>query len=779
LVKKKKANPERIPPKAMESPRPEKEKRPFPRCHLIAMGLIIALALIAYSNTFYSPFHFDDESNITKNLQVQLSSPREWGQFLTPGSLKSLRAFTVFTFALNYYVGGLDPFGFHVTNLFVHILTGLLLYGFLWLTLRLPSLKGAYASIAFPISLLSSLLFIVHPIQIQAVTYIVQRHSSLATLCFLFSMTCYVRARLSFGARRWGWSVGTLLSGILALYSKENTLVLPVFIGLYEFLFFQEGKRKTGRKTLVPVLLGLGLFLLITLILWGDFLYSVFIKYYGFTGSPWSHRLLTQCRVFLFYISLLIYPLPSRFCIDHDFSYSLSLFHPPSTLPAFLFVLGLLAFALWRLRKNPLVSYFILWFYGNLLLESIIAIDMVFEHRLYRSAVSAFLLFSLLIMRGLEWVRQRHPEFPLARRPYVHEMIVVFLLVLPLTIFTIQRNEVWKTTIGIWEDALRTSPLNPRAYINLGVLLERENRYPEALQKYQRAIQIAPHLFAAHFNLSHLYRKMGRYDEAVGPLRKAIQTNPLPRDASKAYHELGLVYQQLQRYPEAIEADKKASQLQPNAVGPWVSLGGLYARLGQYEEAIESYKKALSLDPKNAEASNDLSLVYQALQRPQEAIQVQKGALRANPQDAEAHNNLGIAYRKSGQIEEAVKAYREALRLRKDYPEAYNNLGLAYYSLRRFPESVQAFQEAIRLKPGEDEFYYNLGVTYNTMENHPLAVEAYEKALRIKPAGVKARYNLGASYATLKKRDLALEQYTILKDLDQERARRLLALIQR
>ena len=779
MVKKKKTTPDRISHKVMESSLPGGEKRPSLKSHLIAAGLIIALALIAYSNTLYSPFHFDDEPNITENLQVQRSSPGEWGLFLTPGQLKSLRAFTVFTFALNYYVGGLDPFGYHVTNLLIHILTGLCLYGFLWLTLRLPSFRGAYASIAFPVSLLSSLLFIVHPIQIQAVTYIVQRHSSLATLCFLSSMTCYVRARLSSGARRWGWSAGSLLSGILALYSKENTLVLPVFIGLYEFLFFQKGKLKAGRKTLVAVLLGLGLFLLIALILWGNLLYGVFVKYYGFTGSPWSHRLLTQCRVFLFYISLLIYPHPSRLCIDHDFSYSLSLFHPPSTLPAFLFVLGLLAFALWRIRKNPLVSYFILWFYGNLLLESIIAIDMVFEHRLYRSAVSAFLLFSLLITRGLERVRQRHPEFSLAGRGYVHEMIVAFLLVLPLTIFTIQRNEVWKTTIGIWEDALRTSPTNPRAYINLGVLLERENRYPEALQNYQRAIQMGPHLFAAQWNLGHLYRKMGRYEEAIGPLKKAIQTNPLPRDASKAYHDLGLVYKQLQRYPEAIEAEKKASQLQPGVVEPLASLGLLHAELGQVEEAIEFYKKALSLDPKNTEVSNNLSLLYHDLQRPQEAIQVQKGAVRANPGDAEAHNQLGIAYRKSGQIDEAVKAYGEALRLRKDYPEAYNNLGLAYYALHRFPESVQAFQEAIRLEPGGYEFHYNLGVTYNTMGNHPLAIEAYEKAVRIKPAGIKARYNLGASYATLKKRDLALEQYKILKDLDQERAGKLLALIGR
>ena len=416
----------------------------------------------------------------------------QWGYFLTPNLSKAYGPSPSLPLPSTIMSEGLTPLGFHVTNLLIHILTGLCLYGFLWLTLRLPSFKGAYASIAFPVSLLSSLLFIVHPIQIQAVTYIVQRHTSLATLCFLSSMTCYVRARLSFGAGRWGWAAGSLLSGILALYSKDNALVLPVFIGLYEFLFFQEGKLKLQRRTLLLGLLGLSLFIGIVLLVWGGLLHRVFVERFGFVGSPWSHRVLTQCRVFLFYISLLIYPLPSRLSIDHDFSYSLSLFHPPSTLPAFLFVLGLLAFALWRIRKNPLVSYFILWFYGNLLLESIIAIDMVFEHRLYRSAVSAFLLFSLLIMRGLERVRQRHPEIPLARRPYAHEMIVVFLLVLPLTIFTIQRNEVWKSTIGIWEDALRTSPLNPRAYINLGVLLERENRYPEALQNYQKASPNGP-----------------------------------------------------------------------------------------------------------------------------------------------------------------------------------------------------------------------------------------------------------------------------------------------
>ena len=129
----------------------------------------------------------------------------------------------------------------------------------------------------------------------------------------------------------------------------------------------REGKQKLQRRTLLLGLLGLSLFIGIVLLVWGGLLQRVFVERFGFVGSPWSHRVLTQCRGFLFYISLLIYPHPSRLSIDHDFSYSLSLFYPPITLPAVLFVMGLLVFALWRIRKNPLVSYFILWFYGNLL----------------------------------------------------------------------------------------------------------------------------------------------------------------------------------------------------------------------------------------------------------------------------------------------------------------------------------------------------------------------------------------------------------------------------
>ena len=211
---------------------PKIEQRSITKRHLLAAGLIIACALIAYANTFGVPFHFDDQHSIVLNrgLHIKTLSPQAWLKFFDRDRLGSLRNFTDFTFAVNYYLGRLNPFIYHLSNLLIHMGAGLLFYGLLWLTLRLPVFRQSYGSIAFPVSLLSSLLFIVHPVQIQAVTYIVQRYSSLATLCFLLSMVFYVNARLSSGSRRWVWSGGAVVArSPCLLFQREHPRPPPLY----------------------------------------------------------------------------------------------------------------------------------------------------------------------------------------------------------------------------------------------------------------------------------------------------------------------------------------------------------------------------------------------------------------------------------------------------------------------------------------------------------------------------------------------------------------------
>ena len=222
--------------------------------HVFSVSLLIAFALIAYANTFHVPFVFDDEYNIIKNTSVHPNTfSLQWlHQLLQASFAESIRVFSYFTFALNYYFGGLNVFGYHLVNLLIHIGSGLILYWFLLLTFRLPPLRERYGSRAFPIALFSSLLFLCHPVQTQSVTYIVQRMASMAGLLYLLAMVLYVKGRLVSGVRRYLFFGGMFLTYLLGLFTKENVAILPLFIALYEFYFFQalevSGK---GRRALV------------------------------------------------------------------------------------------------------------------------------------------------------------------------------------------------------------------------------------------------------------------------------------------------------------------------------------------------------------------------------------------------------------------------------------------------------------------------------------------------------------------------------------------------
>jgi hypothetical protein len=205
--------------KRKDPPETGQKRHPSLR-HLIAIGLIVGVALLAYSNTFHVPFHFDDRPSITYNSDVQIKV-FTWDRFerLFKNTYKeSIRVFSYFTLALNYYFGGLNVFGYHLVNFGIHIASGIFLYSFLMLTFNLPSLREKYGAISYKAALFSSLIFISHPIQTQSVTYIVQRMSSMAGMFYLLSLVLYVKGRLSAGWPRVLYFGGMILAYLFGVY---------------------------------------------------------------------------------------------------------------------------------------------------------------------------------------------------------------------------------------------------------------------------------------------------------------------------------------------------------------------------------------------------------------------------------------------------------------------------------------------------------------------------------------------------------------------------------
>ena len=386
-------------------------RRSFPFRHLAAVVLIAGVALAAYSNTFQVPFQFDDRPNITQNpgLQIHILTWDRLERLVQNTYKESLRIFSSFTLALNYYFGGFNVFGYHLVNFLIHVGTGIILYWFLILTFNLPSLKERYGDVSYRVALFASLIFISHPVQTESVTYIVQRMTSLGGMFYLLSMVLYVKGRLSSGKGRLFYFVGLGFSYLFGIFSKENVALLPLFIALYEFFFFQNldlsPKNRKALFSLIGILVILGAS---GFILWGERYISVVVEGYRYRTFTMSERVLTQFRVVLYYLTLLMYPHPARLNLDYDFSLSRTVLDPPATLLSILIVLGLIGYSFRAARKRPVLSFGILWYFGNLVIESsIFPLEMVFEHRLYLPAIGPFLLFSLLVVRGIDRLKLR------------------------------------------------------------------------------------------------------------------------------------------------------------------------------------------------------------------------------------------------------------------------------------------------------------------------------------------------------------------------------------
>jgi tetratricopeptide (TPR) repeat protein len=562
---------------------------------ILSISLLFAVvAIITYYPSLHGDFIFDGKRVIQDSPLSHIERLSQITDLLLSKEIG--RRIGLISFALNFYFGGLDPFGYHLVNVIIHILNGLVLFILSYKILTLPLWEGRWKRNALKISFLGSFIWLVHPIQTQAVSYIVQRLTSLSALFFLLAFLCYIQGRLDHAYKQKALFFLSFLFGLLALGTKQNTATLPLFIVLSEFLFFQQKPLKTDGKRLGLILLLGGIFILITVIYLGsDFIPKWALSYEKRGWTP-LERVLTELRVVILYMSLLVYPHPSRLCLDYDFPVSHSLFSPFTTFLSLLVIVGLLVFAIFVIKKNRLVSFAILWFFGNLVIESsIIPLELVFEHRVYLPSMGIIILVSGLC-------------FAFFRREQGRWITVLILfLILLFSYWTYKRAFLWGEPIRLWVDAAIKSPHKARPHHNMGLAYYKEGKLDEAATEYKKALAINPNHAMAHTNLGLIYVEKKRFDEAISELKKALVINPT---LVKAYNNLGHVY-----YEE-----------------------------GKLDEAAAEYKKALALDPNYTRAHYNLGLIYSTRKRFEEAIAEYKKALAGNPNFAEVHNNLAVAY---------------------------------------------------------------------------------------------------------------------------------------
>ena len=475
--------------------------------------LLLPIAIFVFllcANTLNGPFVFDDRQNILHNENIKLK--RLTWEEVTKAAFESPcsnRPVAKISFALNYYlhqctslglfVGYLQ--GYHLVNILIHIATGILLYFFIKTVLNLPSLASRYGPPGW-IALFTALIWLVHPIQTQSVAYVVQRMNSMAAMFYILSFLLYVKARLAEAKKtRWVLFAGCALSGMLAVGSKEIATTLPFFILLFEWYFFQDLSRDWLKRHAFFFAGVLILFALVAFVYLGADPLGKILAGYETRDFTLIQRVLTEFRVVILYISLLFFPHPSRLNLDYDFPLSFSLIDPITTLLSIAAIVGLVGLALYLAKRERLISFCILWFFGNLLIESsVIGLEIIFEHRTYLPSMLVSLLAVALIYQFV--------KLKLLRGVALCAIVMIF------SVWTHERNVVWSDEIALWSDCVEKSPEKARTHTNLGSALRRQGKLEEAISHYTKALEIDPEYEKAHQGMSFAERAMGKSAEA-------------------------------------------------------------------------------------------------------------------------------------------------------------------------------------------------------------------------------------------------------------------------
>ncbi|MFQ5455348.1 MAG: tetratricopeptide repeat protein [Nitrospirota bacterium] len=592
------------------------------RHYLLAISLIIISSIIIYSNTLHVPFHYDDKPHIVNNRHIHIDNLSLSG--LMDAGYKSIayhRPVTNISFAINYYFGRLSTSGYHIVNILIHIITGITIYFFLFTTLRIRYQETKESEMSglgsknrcFVIALIAALLWTTSPVHTQAVTYIVQRATSMATMFYMLSLLYYVKGRVS-GCRVQGAGVRNYCStallfccsalfALLAFGTKEISITLPIVIILYEIYFIARCDSQVIKKRLLYLGLILGFFIIIAFLYintgngfiqgFKRLMSKRYVEQQGFTSTE---RLFTQFRVVIYYITLLILPLPSRLRLVYDFSISHSLIDPITTLISLFTILGLIVYAIFIVKKRTVISFFILWFFLNLAVESSILtiLHLAFEHRLYLPSIGLFVIVAIGIVRLMDMVQSmyRYSTHNYLLLTTYYSLLIGIILI--QSVWAIERNDVWGNEISLWRDSAEKSPDLALPHFNLGNAYRRKNDLESAIREYRHALRIKPDYYKANYNLGTAYRYTGNLDMAINEYKKFLKFRP---NNYGAHNNLGKTYMKKGEFDLAVTEFNKVIRLKPDHLKAHLHLGEIYRYTGRDYMAIMEYREVLRIDP--------------------------------------------------------------------------------------------------------------------------------------------------------------------------------------
>ena len=546
----------------------------------LPLGVIVLATVAAYANSFQGQFLLDDGNCIYQNPSIK----NIVDSFTPPDSVNIFRRQLVnVTLALNYAMSGFKVWSYHLFNLLIHLGGALALFGIVRRVLEEDE-SGRYAAAAPWLAMTSAVLWAVHPLQTQAVTYIIQRCESLAGLCILASL---LLAMIAMGrTRTWPWQAGSVACCLAGAFTKETIFLAPLFILLYDHWYVSPSFKEAlsshrylyAGHLVCLVILGINL---------GQYVSS------GTTEqvfSPWAYAL-SQPEVILHYLKLAVWPV--NLCLDY---------HWPETplglaVPLAAVILAMLAGTVWLIRKRSLYGLFLGWFWLCLAPSSSFfpINDLAFEHRMYLPLAGLAGAVSLAAFDAVAAVRERF------KVDLTIPALVLWLAVAGcLVMLTVQRNADYaKGELFMWQDVIGKRPDNPKAQSLVGKGMAQQGHFEEAIPYYLKAVELEPDNLFYRNDLVIIYEQLQQWDKAEQELRGMIRVRP---DVARPYLLLGKRLMADGRTGEAIRLYEEAVANYPEMLSVRSNLAMYYYQTGQRARAVRHLEAYLAVDPDNVSA---------------------------------------------------------------------------------------------------------------------------------------------------------------------------------
>ncbi|MCB9493094.1 MAG: tetratricopeptide repeat protein [Epsilonproteobacteria bacterium] len=657
-----------------------------------------------YVWSLHYPFQFDDIANISKKFAIRFDNP--FSRCLT-----STRWLGEWLNSVNYKIGMFDPFSYRLINVCMHIVAGIMVFVLVRRLCQSLKENAFLYNNALYVAFATASLFLLHPVQTQTVSYVIQaRLEGLASLMVLSTIFCFVRmVHAQAGVQKYLFGALTFFFAFVSCGTKELVVVLPALLVLVDWFFLAQQEWDEFKKRLVFH----GAFWV--------FFASVIIHYLGLkfvtdavmakviTGNNRGNVLtegaldtiraseffISEFKVIVHYLWMFIWPF--GISVEYDWKIEQSIFALKVVGPFLvLATLFLLALSWIKVRRMAPWAFGIFWFFIAIAPRASIipSPELVCDYKSYLAS------FGMMFMLGILLVRLLHTILPALQWVYEStyarelQLIGIMVLMLPVIYSAYLRNKSWETCVAFWEDNAAKAPGKARVHNNLGVALSEVGRFDEAIASYKRAIDLDKHYSDPLSNIAVSYSLKGETDKAIESLKGAIHICP---NYPEAYNNLGTLLLQKKEYDDAERALNIAIQLRPYYGKAYYNLARMHEERGDNDKAWEFLKKATEGDLDTPEVLLKLGQLGLKVKKYTESARALEKVVELGVYNEQVQFNLANAYFMCGKLERSLQIYENLVRNNPVESRYAYNLAEAYFSNNEIERAMEMFRKTTTL----------------------------------------------------------------------------------